>query len=629
MVEYQVMLNSSALAQQIARGLVSSGVTEVVIAPGSRSAPLVYALAPLAEAGVIRTHVRIDERDAGFLALGLARGHRAKRTGQTGPQALLGQSLRDENSRPGNDVVALVTTSGSAVANLHPAILEASYGHLPLIAITADRPARLRGTGANQTIDDQSQVLSDVRARFDVAADGRAMINGSESSDGHSVEDQLIEAVTRSVGEVGGVGSCVAGPVQFNVQFDAPLVPTASELSDWKAEANALARSDGGAGTASASCHDAGSHSGAETKSVPIRIMSGTVIVAGDASGHSADSLRTLAEDYGIPVLSEPSSPLAFASSNSNTFVPAHAQVLTERTDLRDAIRTVIVHGRPTLTRPVAELLADTKVLVQRMPDDIDAIALSVAGSPDAVSDGPEWCHGWVAAGREILAKAKHAREERAENERSQAVTNRANAVTDQARAITEYLAASAINLFVASSNSIRYLNELTDVRARIHASRGLAGIDGLVSTATGLSLALGEQVVIVIGDIAMLHDVGGLLTPSAEERGDVVIVVLNDDGGAIFSGLEHSQEHVAPYLERYFTVPHGREFGDLAAAYGWEYARVTQLGEPGASDKPGTRADLRLLDSFIAEFEKSSEAGGQGGQIGGRRRRIIEVNLS
>ena len=636
MVEYQVMLNSSAMAQQIARGLVTSGVTEVVIAPGSRSAPLVYALAPLAEAGVIRTHVRIDERDAGFLALGLARGHRARRTAQTGPKALLGQSLGDENSRPGNDVVALVTTSGSAVANLHPAILEASYGHLPLIAITADRPARLRGTGANQTIDDQSQVLSDVRARFDVAAEGRASINGSEPSGGLSVADQLIEAVTRSGGEVGGVGSCVAGPVQFNVQFDVPLVPTVSELSDWKTAVNALARSDCGAGEARAYRHEAGSNSDYETKNVPIRITSGTVIVAGDASGHSADSLRTLAEDYRIPVLSEPSSPLTFASRNSTVFVPAHAQVLTERPDLRDAIRTVIVHGRPTLTRPVAALLADTEVLIQRLPDDIDAVCLSIVGSsiaegpksdiPGAESDSPEWCDEWVAAGHEFLTKTSRAREKRAE---SDLAADQGRAVADQARTITEYLAASAINLFVASSNSIRYLNELTDVRARIHASRGLAGIDGLVSTATGLSLALGEQVVIVIGDIAMLHDVGGLLTPSAEEREDVVIVVLNDDGGTIFSGLEHSQEHVASYLERYFTVPHGREFGELARAYGWDYARVTAFVEPAAAGGPGSRTDRRLLDKFIAEFEKSSEPDGSARGADGQDRRIIEVTLS
>ena len=199
------MSNSSAVAQQIARNLVRSRVTDVVIAPGSRSAPLVYALAPLAEAGLIRTHVRIDERDAGFLALGLARGLR---------------------TRGRKSAVAIVTTSGSAVANLHPAILEASYGHLPLLALTADRPSRLRGTGANQTIDEQSLVLSDVRARFDIAAD----------ADADSLDRAVTAAVTASTGRLGATGAEVAGPVQFNVQFDTPLVPTPDELRAWTDE---------------------------------------------------------------------------------------------------------------------------------------------------------------------------------------------------------------------------------------------------------------------------------------------------------------------------------------------------------------------------------------------------------
>ncbi|MDN6746774.1 MAG: 2-succinyl-5-enolpyruvyl-6-hydroxy-3-cyclohexene-1-carboxylic-acid synthase [Brevibacterium sp.] len=553
MVEYQVMLNSSAVAQQIARGLALSGVTEVVIAPGSRSAPLIYALAPLAEAGVIRMHVRIDERDAGFLALGLARGLRAKQSAGAGVGGA------------GRGAVALVTTSGSAVANLHPAVLEASYGRLPLIAITADRPARLRGTGANQTIDDQSQVLSDVRARFDVPA-------GSVDA-----ENLIAEAVVASL----GTHTYEAGPVQFNVQFDVPLVPSVTELAEWAAEVKALAPKVAGMRANSPE---------AET-SASVRILPGTVIVAGDAGGHSADSLKSLAEEYSIPVLAEPSSPLTTALRNSCAAVPAHARVLSERGDLRTAIRAVIVHGKPTLTRPVAALLADSEVLVQRLPDDVDAVLLSVsdgAGAVRGASAGEEprdtsedrtWREEWVAAGETIVAASHREREVAAKSE--------------AARAITEYLAGRAVNLFAASSNTIRYLSEATDVRAHIHASRGLAGIDGLISTATGLSISLGEQVVLVIGDVAMLHDVGGLLTPSAEEDGNVLIVVLNDDGGAIFSGLEHSQNHVAPYLERYFTVPHGRDFKDLAAAYGWEYAQV------------GLHDESSLLNDFIAEFEQ------------------------
>ena len=577
MVEYQVMSNSSAVAQQIARGLVRSAVTDVVIAPGSRSAPLVYALAPLAEAGLIRTHVRIDERDAGFLALGLARGLRAGGAGSA---------------------VAVVTTSGSAVANLHPAVLEASYGHLPLLALTADRPARLRGTGANQTIDDQAHVLSDVRARCDLPV--------GESRGG--VEAAVSESVAAALGRTGGTGAEAAGPVQLNVQFDTPLVPTAAELGAWKDEVS-------------------GSFERTPVESsrpeVSVTITDGTVIVAGDAGGHPAESLRALAAAHHLPVLAEPSSPLAQARGVSSTFVPAHARVLGERTELRDAIRTVVVHGKPTLTRPVAALLADETVTARRLPDDIDALALSVtdeaigsddgAGSDgaDCAASGAAWVRDWIDAGEACLAAA---RDERTSARKSTDTGEAASAQEFQstARAVTEYLAAQDVTVFAASSNSVRYLSEATDIRAHIHASRGLAGIDGLVSTATGLSLGLDEPVVLLIGDIAMLHDIGGLLTPTAEMAGDVTIVVLNDDGGAIFSGLEHSQPHVAGYLERYFTVPHGRGFAELAAAYGWDYTSVETAGEfervlagegntgvsgPGAADSSAAAGTRRIIE--------------------------------
>jgi len=564
------MSNSSAVAQQIARSLVHSGVSDVVFAPGSRSAPLVYALAPLAEAGLIRTHVRVDERDAAFLALGLARGLRA---------------------RGCESAVAVVTTSGSAVANLHPAVLEASYGHVPLLALTADRPARLRGTGANQTIDDQSQVLSDVRARFDISAGETA----------EAVHRAMSDAVAAALGSRRDTGTEAAGPVQINVQFDTPLVPTPNELDTWKNEI--VEQVGNGAGQRSTTTTTASeSH-----PNLGITVTEGTVIVAGDAGGHSAESLRALAADHHLPVLAEPSSPLARTSadhSNSSateaaeasTLVPAHARVLSEHSELRESIRTVIVHGKPTLTRPVAALLADETVTVQRIPDAVDAFDLTVrdertvaddetaAGETQGTAASEQtWVRAWIDAGTSLVAAARTERSAERSPEPDKGENPGAASAKDfqaTARRVTEHLAAQDITLFVASSNSVRYLSDATDIRARIHASRGLAGIDGLISTATGLSLGLGEPVVLLIGDIAMLHDIGGLLTPSAEDAGDVTIVVLNDDGGAIFSGLEHSQPHLEGFLERYFTVPHGRGFADLAAGYGWDHEQVTSAEE-------------------------------------------------
>ena len=606
MVEYQVMSNSSAVAQQIARSLVHAGVSDVVFAPGSRSAPLVYALAPLAEAGLIRTHVRVDERDAAFLALGLARGLRA---------------------RGSDSAVAVVTTSGSAVANLHPAVLEASYGHLPLLALTADRPARLRGTGANQTIDDQSQVLSDVRARFDIPAGDTA----------EAVARSVSDAVATALGQSDGTRAEVAGPVQFNVQFDVPLVPTPEELGAWKDEIGELAEigvEHRGAETGASSTGprfgeaDRGGAGTGSRASVGVTITEGTVIVAGDAGGYSAESLHALAADHHLPVLAEPSSALARTTAGLSgssisgtveltTVVPAHARVLSDHPELRESIRTVIVHGKPTLTRPVAALLADETVNVQHVPDNIDALDLTVTVARTPADDvtavdeaqgvpasGSDWVCAWIDAGKSLVAAARA--EQSAERPAARAADEHSGAASARefqstARKITEHLAAQDITLFVASSNSVRYLSDATDIRARIHASRGLAGIDGLISTATGLSLGLGEPVVLLIGDIAMLHDIGGLLAPNAEEVGDVTIVVLNDDGGAIFSGLEHSQAHLEGFLERYFTVPHGRGFAELAAAYGWDHARVTGAEEFatafGTIDGGQTAAARRIIE--------------------------------
>ncbi|WP_248279125.1 2-succinyl-5-enolpyruvyl-6-hydroxy-3-cyclohexene-1-carboxylic-acid synthase [Brevibacterium sp. 'Marine'] len=582
------MSNSSAVAQQIARSLVHAGVSEVVFAPGSRSAPLVYAVAPLNEAGLIRTHVRVDERDAAFLALGLARGLRA---------------------RGSESAVAVVTTSGSAVANLHPAVLEASYGHLPLLALTADRPARLRRTGANQTIDDQSQVLSDVRARFDVPA------GDSTEAVARSVSD----AVAAALGSHRGTVTEAAGPVQFNVQFDTPLVPTPGELNAWTDEIGALAGNDAGRRVRATV-----SESRAR---VGVTITDGTVLVAGDAGGYPAESLHALAADQHLPVLAEPSSPLARTAADlsatgaaePSTIVPAHARVLSDHPDLREAIRTVIVHGKPTLTRPVAALLADESVTVQHVPDAIDAFdltarderpgGLTATGEAEGVAaSGSAWVRAWIDAGTSLVAAARSERAAECRPEPTGAETSgdaSAREFQSTARTITERLAVQDLTLFVASSNSVRYLSDATDIRARIHASRGLAGIDGLISTATGLSLGLREPVFLLIGDIAMLHDIGGLLSPSAEDAGDVTIVVLNDDGGAIFSGLEHSQPHLDGFLERYFTVPHGRGFADLAAAYGWGYMRVSDLvsfdramdeGLGAADDRSATTAGTRRI---------------------------------
>ena len=219
-------MSSTEPARSVLSALVAAGVREVVVAPGSRNAPLSFAAYDAAEAGLLRLHTRIDERTAGFLALGLTKG---------GSRA------------------AVVCTSGTAVANLHPAVLEAHHARVPLVVVTADRPARLRGTDANQTTD-QVGIFGPLVPTIDVAAP-------IDSIDGELVH--------------------------LNVQLDDPLLPT----DRWLPEPPPV-----GEEVALRPSRDPGRH-----------LESGprTVVVAGDDAGPRA---RSLATDAGWPLLAEPSS---------------------------------------------------------------------------------------------------------------------------------------------------------------------------------------------------------------------------------------------------------------------------------------------------------------------------------
>ncbi|MCU1431582.1 MAG: 2-succinyl-6-hydroxy-2,4-cyclohexadiene-carboxylic acid synthase/2-oxoglutarate decarboxylase, partial [Actinotalea sp.] len=193
---------STRAARVLLQALAALGVRHVVLAPGSRSAPLAYAVAESARtdggrdphAPRLRLHVRIDERSAGFLAVGLARG---------------------ELAAGGAGLVAVVTTSGTAVANLHPSVLEAHHSGLPLLLLTADRPHELRGTGANQTTE-QVGLLAPVRLTLDVPA-----------PTGRPGEDRdLRHLAARAVAAATGARTCDPGPVHLDLAFRDPLVPT-------------------------------------------------------------------------------------------------------------------------------------------------------------------------------------------------------------------------------------------------------------------------------------------------------------------------------------------------------------------------------------------------------------------
>ncbi|MBO0608790.1 2-succinyl-5-enolpyruvyl-6-hydroxy-3-cyclohexene-1-carboxylic-acid synthase [Myceligenerans salitolerans] len=556
-----------------ARGLISElvahGVRDVVLAPGSRSAPLAYAAVEAAEAGRLILHVRIDERTAGFLALGLSRGG-----------ALTVPNSSDAPFPLTGVPVAVITTSGTAVANLHPAVLEAHHTGVPLILLTADRPHELRGTGASQTTRQPGIFTGAVRYEADVPAP-----SGTDLATRATEARDLAALAARAASAALGMRDGAPGPVHLNLSFRDPLHPV-PETPGEPVEDRVARVSPSEAGV-----------DRPVTVVVPglVRHYASpalpghpgrTVVVAGDGAGPGA---RRLAEAQGWPLLAEPSSG---ACGGPNT-IPAYRLVLGEDGPAGE-IQHAVVLGRPTLSRPVQRMLARPDVTVTVVapgglpwPDAVRNAAQVVPGlapqwyEPQDDADH-DWLGRWQAAGRAAEAVVD-------ETTCDDAVADGPTALS-VARAVATVLGDDDV-LVVGSSNPIRDLDlvlGMDDIGGlpAVVANRGLAGIDGTVSTATGVALAAGRagrRTRALMGDLAFLHDVGGLLRGPGEPAVDLEIVVVNDDGGSIFATLEHGElaatsEAAAARFERVFGTPHGANLAQLCAGYGVDHQLVKDI---------------------------------------------------
>ena len=502
---------STAVARTIVDELVRFGVREAVLAPGSRSAPLAYALHDAAAQGRIRLHVRIDERSAGFLALGLTKGsHR---------------------------LVPVITTSGTAVTNLHPAVLEASHVRAPLVVISADRPAELRDTGANQTTD-QVKLFGDAVARFAEipALDAVPDADSDDMSNLRSVVARTLAAAN-------------AAPVQLNVCFRAPLVKSDGDI--------APGRPDGAPWTTR--------EHRVEPSWTPLGQGPRTVVVAGDDAGPPA---RLLAQAADWPLLAEPTS-----GSRTGTHPIGTYRLLLTRPDLADRIERVVVYGHPTLSRPVTRLLdcADVEVVVVA-PADAPVVrgasrVVSAVEHPAPTADG--WLDEWRDADEEL-------------RKRLDALLAAEATLTpyDVARVVSQAVPPEGL-LVVGSSNPVRDLDLMAlpypvGERRMVMGNRGLAGIDGTVSTAVGAALGRrSSRSLAYMGDLTFLHDSNGLLLGPDEPRPDLTIVVANDDGGSIFATLEQGAEAYADSFERLFGTPTHADLGALCGAMGIPHRRV------------------------------------------------------
>ena len=612
-------LDSASSAARSVAALIAGRVTDVVVAPGSRSAPIAYALAEAEAAGGVRLHVRIDERSAAFTALGLALG----------------------GQRP----AAVVTTSGTAVGELLPAVMEANHAAVPLVVISADRPGEMRGTGANQTTVQPELFGAHVRAGFDVGA----------GEDPSFVVAEALRAASGSIAD--GVPTQPPGPVHLNLAFRDPLVPAGAQFPDagtgpaiaapapgmsvyGQAQTVVLAAPNPGVPNpgvpVSAVPDDAVPDDAVPDDAVPDDAVpddavpddavpddvapdkvssaearpgrSTTVVVAGHGAGELA---AVFAAHLDLPLLAEPSSNARFGSS-----AIAPYRLLLEH--LGPAITRVVTFGRPTLSRPVTALLARADVehvlylpapvawfeegrRPERIIDNLPEL-LAFAGRGE---DG--WLRSWRGAG----ASADAAIQSLLDDEEHITGLHVADAVWEH----------TSGNLVLGSSNPIRDVDLVAATDSHpleVFANRGLAGIDGTISTATGVALAAGIPTRVLIGDLTFLHDVGGLFLGAGEPPPDLHIVVLNDGGGGIFALLEHGAEtttaRYGAVVERLFGTPHTVDIAAIAAAYSLRYELATTLEElDTAMERPISgrsileiRTDRRTLRDLHARIRRA-----------------------
>ncbi|HEX2177259.1 MAG TPA: 2-succinyl-5-enolpyruvyl-6-hydroxy-3-cyclohexene-1-carboxylic-acid synthase [Nocardioidaceae bacterium] len=586
-------MNASALvARALVDELVRCGVREAVLAPGSRSAPLALALHAAAEAtavaqadagtGRLRLHVRVDERSAGFLAVGLARTGRAP--------------------------VAVLTTSGTAVANLHPAVLEASHAGLPLLVLTADRPARLRGTRANQTTDQVDIFGSAVR----LSADLPGPTDTASASGASGVEDAQLRGVrplvARCVAAALGARTGDPGPVQLNLQLDDPLVPDGDE---GELPQSLAGRPEGAPWTTVTPVADPGSR-----EAEPMDAGVPTVVVAGDDAGPPA---RLLAETAGWPLLAEPTSGARTGSHALRCY-----RLLLDGA-LAEGIRRVVVCGHPTLSRPVVRLVsrADVEVVVvspggATWTDPGHAVSRVVPAARAYGEAEPGWLDAWQRADKAVGAAVDLALDAGPTGPAAGGLGPH-----QVARAVAAALPPEGL-LVVGSSNPVRDLDLMAPPypvgeRRKIIGNRGLAGIDGMVSTAVGAALARrSSRALAYLGDLTFLHDSNGLLLGPQEPRPDLTFVVANDDGGSIFATLEQGGEEHADAFERVFGTPHGADLSALCAASGTPYRRCDSLDDLAAAlarpgrgieviEVPVDRTDRRGLDQRLRDAARNT----------------------
>ena len=531
--------------------LARAGVRHVCIAPGSRSTPLALMIA---EQATLRTWMHLDERSAGFFALGLAR-------------AL-------------DEPVALLCTSGTAAANFLPAVVESRSAGVPLLVFTADRPPELRDVGAAQTIDQNRLFGAHAKWFVEVALPD-------------ATPELLRYARTLAARAVAHAVATPAGPVHLNFPFREPLVPvpvtppaglTPAELLAW------TGRADGAPWVTVSEAPGVPNDERVRRLATQLRDARRPLIVCGPQPDPAlAEPLAALAHALGAPLLADPLSQLRWGTHDLTPMIDRYDAALRhEATAAALAPDFVLRFGGVPTSKTLIEFLRrqGTVPLVvvdaSRWPDPTLLASEVVHAEPRQFCEAllarigetrgvPASPDGWLAEWRRV-------------NDAAAAALERHGCALDEpfegsALADVVSVLPAGATLFVSSSMPVRDLDAfgVGDSRAlRVLANRGANGIDGVVSTALGAAAASreagGGPLVLVIGDLALYHDMNGLLAAKLHAL-DATVVVINNDGGGIFSFLPQAAQPA--HFEQLFGTPHGLEFEPVATLYGARYHRT------------------------------------------------------
>ena len=473
------MSNSTKLAHSLLRQLIEVGVSDFVVSPGSRNAPLAIALGEAASKQIIDLHIKIDERGAAYFALGI--------------------------SKASNNYVAVICTSGTAAANFHPAALEAFHSGSKLIMITADRPARLRKTGANQTTE-QVNIYSMIKTHdFAAEIDLKILLTGSV--------------------------------VHLNVQFDEPLIE--NEKSDWLAGLKILP------------------HNYENKISGKLEVSSGVLIIGHDRAGYSVLEVNDFASKLNWPIICE--DPISFPEAI------AHASLFLSDPQIaaRLAPENVVVIGRTTLSRSINTFISLVKkvIVIDPRTANIDTkreADLILKSLPSEVVSAKSDQSIWHSASNAAASQLE-------------------NLDWSEQLAIKEIceLLPNESALFVGSSRPVRDIEAFVKPRSgvSVFANRGLAGIDGNVSTVFGITSEF-ESTTAILGDLTFLHDISALTNATT---GNLRIFVIDNNGGGIFSTLPQAN---VDNFDKLFGTPHNLDLLKVISGFGIIANKVSNLKE-------------------------------------------------